>query len=146
MSFADESFDAVLCIEVVEHVADPFAATRELRRVLRPGGRLLLTTPFLSQYHGKAKANGSHSPAHDSYPDYWRFTHQGQEQLCRDFRDVRVLPLGGPIEFRLTQFFHGRWCNVRPLRAVLDAVDFPRLGWATRRHLLTATKEPRPRP
>ena len=56
MSFADESFDAVLCIEVVEHVADPFAATRELRRVLRPGGRLLLTTPFLSQYHGKANA------------------------------------------------------------------------------------------
>ena len=139
MSFADESFDAVLCIEVVEHVADPFAATRELRRVLRAGGRLLLTTPFLSQYHGKAK-NGSHSPAHDSYPDYWRFTHQGLEQLCRDFRDVRVLPLEGPIEFRLAQFFLARWCNVQPLRAVLDAVDFPRLGKATGRHLLTAIR------
>jgi SAM-dependent methyltransferase len=53
MTFADASFDAVLCIQVLEHVADPFAAARELARVLRPDGRLLLTTPFLYNYHGK---------------------------------------------------------------------------------------------
>jgi 2-polyprenyl-3-methyl-5-hydroxy-6-metoxy-1,4-benzoquinol methylase len=54
MTFADASFDAVLCIEVLEHVANPFATARELARVLRPNGRLLLTTPFAISLSRKA--------------------------------------------------------------------------------------------
>jgi len=42
---ADASFDAVWAGEVIEHVADTAAWMSELRRVLRPGGRLLLSTP-----------------------------------------------------------------------------------------------------
>lgn len=47
----DGSFDAVLCVEVLEHLPDPVAAIRELSRVLKPGGTLLLTAPFASLTH-----------------------------------------------------------------------------------------------
>jgi ubiquinone/menaquinone biosynthesis C-methylase UbiE len=48
---ADGAFDAVLCTEVLEHVPDPIAALRELTRVLRPGGIMILTSPFASLTH-----------------------------------------------------------------------------------------------
>lgn len=46
LSFADQSFDHALTFDVLEHVPDSGAAFRELLRVLRPGGWLLLTVPF----------------------------------------------------------------------------------------------------
>lgn len=45
------SFDAVLCAEVLEHVPAPVDVLRELVRVLRPGGTLILTAPFCSLTH-----------------------------------------------------------------------------------------------
>lgn len=46
LSFADASFDLVISQDVAEHVAEPMRAFRELARVLKPGGSLLLTVPF----------------------------------------------------------------------------------------------------
>lgn len=47
----DASFDAVMCTEVLEHVPDPVAALKELNRVLKPNGYLLITAPFASLTH-----------------------------------------------------------------------------------------------
>jgi SAM-dependent methyltransferase len=47
----DASFDAVLCVEVLEHLPDPIRALRELTRLLRPGGVLIATAPFCSLTH-----------------------------------------------------------------------------------------------
>lgn len=47
----DASFDAVLCTEVLEHVPYPIKALEELTRVLRPGGQLIVTAPFISFTH-----------------------------------------------------------------------------------------------
>jgi len=47
----DASFDAVLCSEVLEHLPDPPKAIGEFARLLKPGGRLILTAPFASLVH-----------------------------------------------------------------------------------------------
>lgn len=54
LPLADASADAVLFSEVVEHLVDPDAALDELRRVLRPGGHLLLSTPNLAAWYNRA--------------------------------------------------------------------------------------------
>jgi len=43
--FREESFDLVVCSEVIEHTRDPYLAVKELYRVLKPGGMLALTVP-----------------------------------------------------------------------------------------------------
>ena len=48
---SDSSFDNVLCTEVLEHVPDPVQAFKELHRVVRPGGRIVITVPFNSITH-----------------------------------------------------------------------------------------------
>ena len=47
----NESFDAIMCIEVLEHVVDPVKAMKELDRILKKNGTLILTTPFKSLTH-----------------------------------------------------------------------------------------------
>jgi SAM-dependent methyltransferase len=83
----DASFDVVLCLQVLEHVPDPAAAVRELRRVVRPGGRVLLTT------HGVY-------PFHPNPDDLWRWTHQGLERLFLtngEWASVTVRPGAGTV-------------------------------------------------
>lgn len=45
LPFPDDSFDAVICSEVLEHVDDPDAAMAEITRVTKPGGRVALSVP-----------------------------------------------------------------------------------------------------
>ena len=82
--FADASFDAVFLMEVLEHVPAPDAALSEVHRVLAPGGRLVLSTPFLLEIH-------------DAPHDYYRFTEYGLRHLLRGFEQVRVVPRSGPL-------------------------------------------------
>lgn len=55
----DSSFDVVCAFEVIEHLADQEAFIREARRVLRPGGTFLLSTPMVSD-----NARAPKSPHH----------------------------------------------------------------------------------
>lgn len=49
--YDEEDFDAVLCTEVLEHCVDPTRLLAEMHRVLKPGGRLLVTVPFIWGLH-----------------------------------------------------------------------------------------------
>ncbi|MFE2780324.1 methyltransferase domain-containing protein [Streptomyces massasporeus] len=53
LPFASGSADAVLFSEVVEHLVDPDAALDEIRRILRPGGHLMLSTPNLAAWYNR---------------------------------------------------------------------------------------------
>lgn len=67
----DDRYDAVLCSQVLAHIPDSLATLRELRRVLKPGGTLLLTAPLFFQ---------ENEPPHD----YFRFTQHGLRHLLRE--------------------------------------------------------------
>jgi SAM-dependent methyltransferase len=67
----DDSFDAVVSTQVLEHVTDPQLYLAECFRVLRPGGRMLLSTHGIMFYHP--------DPV-----DYWRWTCAGLERAVQD--------------------------------------------------------------
>lgn len=64
LPFQDASFDGVVCLEVIEHVAAPQRVIAEIQRVLRPGGRGWISMPFLY-------------PVHDAPFDFQRYTEFG---------------------------------------------------------------------
>jgi SAM-dependent methyltransferase len=80
----DGSLDVVVSINVLEHVAEPARALAELRRALRPGGRLFLVAP-------------QSWPLHQAPHDFHRFTRHGLEHLlgAAGFAVRRCTALGG---------------------------------------------------
>ena len=87
MPFKDQSFDAVLCLNVLEHVSNPFAVAQEIVRVLKKNGELYCVVPFLQPLHG--------------YPEhYYNMTREGIVNLFNKklhISDSFVYKSGHPI-------------------------------------------------
>lgn len=75
LPFADGSFGGVVCRAVLEHVREPTRVVSEMYRVLREGGFVLASVPFIYPYH-----------AHPH--DYQRFTASGLRVLFKEFEEV----------------------------------------------------------
>lgn len=82
--FKDAEFENVLCTEALEHFYNPFLALSELKRVLKTGGLLILSTRFIF-------------PLHEVPNDYYRFTEYGLKYLLRDFEILEFKNDGGTI-------------------------------------------------
>jgi SAM-dependent methyltransferase len=67
-----ERYDVVICEQVLEHVVDPCLASQHLLGLCRPGGHVIVSTPFLIRQH--------ELPLYGML-DYWRFTPRGLRTL-----------------------------------------------------------------
>ncbi len=91
----DARYDAVIALAILEHVYDPATAVANLRRALRPGGRLFLYVPWMWRYH---------APRELMFQDYQRLSRDGLAYLLRDFDRVTLYPLRGRYSAILNMF------------------------------------------
>lgn len=82
LPFAAGRFDAVISTQVLEHVADLDQCLSEIARVLKPGGRLVVSAPFLYHLHGRPH-------------DYRRFSEYGLAQALAGYDMEQVHRQGG---------------------------------------------------
>ncbi len=116
--------DAVVALEVIEHLPYPVAALQEIRRVLKPGGTVFVSVP-------------STVPRHDDH-DYWRFTAEGLDRLCSDVfgpGELHVFggtfeTLGSIIEYYMALVFHVLRLPSWRLRRIFPSIGY----WLDRRN------------
>jgi SAM-dependent methyltransferase len=88
VEIADDSYDSVISLSMLEHIPDPWLALREMRRVCRPGGSVIILIPHLMRLHEEPH-------------DYYRFTPYGLRALAEQagFRIVAIESVSGLSAF-----------------------------------------------
>jgi SAM-dependent methyltransferase len=107
LPFAGGAFDAAINIVTLEHVTDPARVMHELRRVLNPGGRLLLIVPHEWEVHQHPN-------------DYFRYTRFGVEHLAAQagFGVTSIAPAGGYFRLLARRLLNGARYFPAPLAIV----------------------------
>jgi ubiquinone/menaquinone biosynthesis C-methylase UbiE len=82
--FGNDKFDGLICTEVLEHVFDHAKLISEIHRVLKPGGRAIVTVPWSARYH--------YIPH-----DYFRYTPSALSILFGKFTQVTIRPRGNDL-------------------------------------------------
>ena len=131
LPFAGSSFDAVICAEVLEHVSEPPEVLRETSRILRPGGTLLATVPFLFPVHADPHDFGRYTD------HYWSCVLNGS-----GFEDVIIERQG--LFFSVLANFFKLYVNRMYRRPFRDLVRWP-VGmfqrWALKRDQTTGIQD-----
>jgi SAM-dependent methyltransferase len=109
-------FDVVVCEQVLEHVVDPSRAARTLHDVARPGGMVIVSTPFLLRIH-------------ESPGDFWRFTPAGLARILEGAGlDVAAVHSWGNAPCVRGNF--RRWRAYRPWHSLRNEAGLPVVVWA----------------
>jgi SAM-dependent methyltransferase len=112
-------FDVVICEQVLEHVADPAVAAKTLRHLARPGGTVVVSTPFLLRIHPSPR-------------DFWRFTPEGLTTLLeRAGLEVDVTRSWGNAACVRSNL--RRWRAYRKWHSLRNDPDLPLVVWAIAR-------------
>ncbi|MFH1538501.1 MAG: methyltransferase domain-containing protein [bacterium] len=114
LPFKDDFADTIVSFQVMEHLPEPGVFLSESRRILRTGGRLFLTVPFM--WH-----------VHEAPHDYFRYTRYGLEYLLEKagFADIQITELTGVWQTIALKF---NYSTVRHARGPLKIVFIP-LWW-----------------
>lgn len=113
-------YDVVICEQVLEHVIDPCAAAANLRRLCAPGGRAIVSTPFLIKIH--------ELPMYAMH-DYWRFTPRGLRRLLENAGlEVDSVDTWGNRQAVVGNL--QRWAAYRPWHSLADNPQTPVQVWA----------------
>lgn len=107
----DNAYDSIICLNVLEHIFDYSNALRESYRVLKDGGTLILSTPFIFQFHSCPN-------------DYWRFTDKCLKRILENsgFREIEIKPIGTGVFSATSQLKTGLY-KINILRNIFYAFN-----------------------
>jgi SAM-dependent methyltransferase len=119
LPFGDDSFEAVLCSEGIEHCAKQHQLVREFARVVKPGGHLLITTPNILNLRAR-----------------WAYLFTGWPTLTRRPISEQTSTRGGTVDKPL--FGHVFLISYPVLRALLRRAGFDHIRVATAKYSLSS--------
>ncbi len=137
-----ETFDVAICFEIVEHIMDDRKLIRDIAACLKPGGRLLLTTPYLLYRPITAADKGPFSRVEDGGHVRRGYIRAMLEELCAEAKLVPegISYCGGLLSQKVTLVLRASsrihpllgWAIVLPLRVLPPLFDWlitPLIRW-----------------
>ena len=112
---SDNSFDNIICTEVFEHLPDPIKALKELTRVLKINGKILITAPFRCLYHQDPYF------FYSGFSKYW-YQHFAKEN---NLEIIDIIPNGNYFQDLAQEVYRTSTFGSFPLRIINILVSFP---------------------
>lgn len=106
-SIESDSFDFIICAEVLEHVENPFEAVNNIMRIVKTGGDVLISTPFIF-------------PTHDAPYDFFRYTEFGLKKLFSNIGEITSFKCKNSyIESLMLLILRGLWLKSVKIHAFI---------------------------